>query len=124
MTILLNNALIIALLLMVCENHLILIKTNRPIKHGWWALAYIIVISVFACIWGWFYLPMFLFLRGWLYSPALNVYRFGFKKWDYWSLTSTSILDKIERKVFKKFWIARLFYFIVWWVFIIIEIWK
>lgn len=119
MTIAVNNLAFLLFNLLMAWHHSNLIKDNKKVKHGLWSLLYTISLLPFCFLFSWWYAAMGVFLRGWFFSPALNAFRgYGL---DYWSLTSTSLIDKGERVVFRKFWIARLFYFIGWIIFIIIE---
>jgi len=120
MTILLNCGLFLIFNLLMASHHADLIRDNKPIRHGLWATVYLLPCILAGYLFSWWYLPMLLCLRAYSFSIFLNLYRE--KKWDYWSLTSTSILDKLERKIFRKFWIARLFYFVGWLIFITIEL--
>lgn len=87
--------------------HKYLIKKQRPIQHGWWALAFMVALIV-ALIWQWDNLPAAratiafaaacLIGRLVVFNVTLNLIRGN--PWDYTSATSTSILDKIERRLF------------------------
>lgn len=93
--------------------HSRLIQANRPIRHAWWASLYasLLLIAVLllqkqlpewhiltfalACLIG----------RLIVFNVALNLLR-GLS-WDYTSATSTSVLDKIERRLFgSRVWLA------------------
>lgn len=94
--------------------HSRLIKANRPIQHGWWAVVYMIPL-IAALIWQWDDLAcvghrvafLFTCLIGRLivFNISLNLFR-GLPL-DYTSATSTSVLDKIERRLFgARVWLA------------------
>lgn len=122
MTELINNFLFLLLNLVMAMYHASLIKANKRIKHGLWSAFYCAAIIPFGFLFNWWYVGMAILLRGWFFSPALNICRgYGL---TYWSLTSTSVIDKVERAVFHEFWIARVCYFVLWIVTIIIEVWK
>lgn len=86
--------------------HAFLIKHNRPIKHGWWALvAGVLIAAALWKVWplldDWSraeYLAAQFISRLVVFNVSLNLFR-GLP-WDYNSPTSTSILDLLERRLF------------------------
>lgn len=78
-----------------------LIKKQRPIKHGWWAALSGVLIA--GATWKselqpWWPMVAFAGMQGIarlvVFNVLLNLFR-G-EKWNYYSATSGSILDKIE----------------------------
>lgn len=130
MTLPINNIAFILFNIAMASYHSYLIRKHKKISHGLWGALYGLSLLPFGLLFNWWYIPMGIFLRGWLFSPMLNSLR---KQptvpLDYWSLTSTSIIDKVERFLFRRFWIARAVYFALWITTIILEakkiiIWK
>ena len=116
---LINNVAFLVFNFLMALHHSHLISENKKVKHGWWSAIYLLLMIPFGFLFNWWYPVMGVFFRGWFFSPCLNLLR-G-KGLTYWSLTSTSIIDKIERAVFHEFWIARVCYFALWITTIIIE---
>jgi hypothetical protein len=98
MALVINQLIYLAITLGMAFWHFRLIKSNKPIKHGWWSLLAVAVAGLFGLI-DWLYIPVMLMIRALVFSPALSLWR-GLPI-TYASLTSTSIIDKIERKVFR-----------------------
>lgn len=73
-------------------------KENRRIQHGVNALIYAAICVCIALVYGnvWYALPMIL-IRPIIFDPVLNM--FNQKNPFHVSLTTTSIIDKWERKV-------------------------
>jgi hypothetical protein len=79
--------------------HSKLIKENRPIKHGLWAAGYFaLVLIAFWITYDWFLLFLLLLERKLVFDAALNYFRD--KPLFYVSATTTSIIDRYQRKVF------------------------
>lgn len=79
--------------------HAQLIKQNRPIYHGWWSLGYGVAAGIVSLIAkDWILFILLLLERKLVFDIALNVFR-G-KPFFYVSATTTSILDKWQRKLF------------------------
>lgn len=101
--------------------HSVLIRENRPIKHGWWALAYICLIlaavgwqcgnltplykiGLFAAACGAGHLVVF--------NIALN--RFRRLSWQYISPTSTSLIDELEYRIAgQRVWLVEAFFALI-----------
>lgn len=104
--IILSEAVLAALWILMALWHAYLIKHNRPILHGLWALlAGVFIAAATWCVWprldDWQrgeYIAAQLIARTVVFNVSLNLFR-GLK-WDYTSPTSTSILDSIERRLF------------------------
>lgn len=105
-----NQLLYLAFTIGMAYYHSRLIKKNKPIKHGWWALAAIGVAGLFGLI-NWLYIPIMLMMRALVFSPILSKFR-GLR-WDYLSRSTGSVLDRIEAKIFRTFKIKTVVYFIV-----------
>jgi len=105
---LINQGIYILFTIGMSYYHSRLIKNGKPIKHGYWALAAIGAAALFAFISIW-YVPVMIIWRMILFSPFLAKFR-GLP-WSYSSPTSTSIIDKIERKIFPSFSVKIQWYF-------------
>lgn len=92
-----NHIAWIALNVAIAYHHSRLIKQNRRIYHGWWAAGIGAVIALWGLLNIW-YVPVMFLVRLIIFSPVLAKFR-GLP-WSYSSLTSTSIIDKWERKLF------------------------
>lgn len=109
-TLIINQFIFAAFNIGLAWYHAILIKKNKPIKHGWWAASVLIIIGLFALINPW-YIPVLSFLRQLVFDPFLSKFR-GLP-WSYRSNATTSIIDKIENKIFPTWKSERIFYFIL-----------
>jgi hypothetical protein len=79
--------------------HAKLIKENRPIKHGWWGLAYVVAAAATSFISkDWILFILLLLIRKLVFDLSLNIFR-GLPPFHI-SLTTTSIIDKLQRKLF------------------------
>ena len=79
--------------------HARLIKQNRPIKHGWWGLGYVVAAGVVTFLLkDWILFILLLLIRKVVFDLSLNIFR-GLPPFHV-SLTTTSILDKLQRKIF------------------------
>lgn len=88
-----------ALNIIIAWWHARLIKQQRPIKHGWWGLAYIIAAGVASFIAkDWILLVLLLLNRKLVFDISLNLFR-GLPPFHV-SLTTTSIVDNWQRKIF------------------------
>lgn len=97
MSILINNLIYLAFTISMAIYHSTLIKKGEVIKHGWWTLLAVVIAGLFGLI-NWLYVPTFIMMRALVFSPMLAIFRH--LPLNYTSLTSTSIIDKLERKVF------------------------
>lgn len=95
----------IAVFLMVFVNlgmawhHANLIQDGRPIRHGWWGLAYVLLAALMAWINGSWLLFMDLCLvRKVVFDLSLNTMR-GLPLF-YVSRTTTSIIDRVHYRLF------------------------
>lgn len=93
--------------------HSVLIKDNKPILHGLWAALYIFLVGSGY----WVIHPLSTFLlfaiacfAGHLVVFNLCLNRFRGLPWNYISKTSTSIVDKLEYRLFgTRVWIVEMF---------------
>lgn len=97
-SLIINQLLYLAFTLSMAIYHSTLIKKGKVIKHGWWAFLAVGIAALFGLI-NWLYVPTFIMMRALVFSPALALFRH--LPLNYTSLTSTSIIDKLERKVFR-----------------------
>ena len=79
------------------------LKSNAlyVIKHGWWITIYfgLIVPAFFFDHDNYWLIILLILVRGVVFDPAFNIFRgFGI---TYQSLTTTSIVDKIEKFIFR-----------------------
>lgn len=95
MTVILNQSIYVLITIGMAIYHSVLIKRNKPIKHGLWSAIALAVAGLFGLINIW-YIPVMIFLRAMVFNGALNYFRH--LPFLYTSPTSTSILDKLERK--------------------------
>ena len=93
--------------------HSVLIKENRRIEHGLWAAAYAgLIIPEY-----WFIHPVFTFILfalacglGHLVVFNICLNRFRGLPWNYISPTTTSIIDKLEYRMFGgREWVVEIF---------------
>lgn len=98
MALVINQLIYLAFTIGMAYYHSRLIKDNNPIRHGVWAAIAVAVACLFGLI-NWLYIPTLIMLRVLVFSPALAFFRC--LPLNYTSLTSTSIIDKLERKLFK-----------------------
>lgn len=111
MTLLINNLIFIALNLAMAHYHSRLIKQGKRIRHGLWAAGYLAAVGIFCLLFTWWYLPALVFLRGVVFSPALNIFRgLGI---SYISTSTTSVTDRLEYKVFGNSWPKRMIFYTV-----------
>lgn len=104
---------ILAEILLICLNvimaghHANLIKTGRPIKHGWWGLAYGAVVAILSGLWWWKSGSLWqgvelaicaAFVRKVFFDLPLNLFR-G-KPLFYVSTSTTSLIDRFHNKAF------------------------
>lgn len=102
----LSQAILAVLWVLMAAWHAFLIHEQEPIKHGWWALvAAVFIAAAFWKVWplldNWSraeYLTAQGISRLVVFNVSLNLFRR--LPWDYSSPTSTSILDKLERRLF------------------------
>lgn len=98
MSLLINHLIYLAFTISMAIYHSTLIKRGKVIKHAWWALLSVVIAGLFGLI-NWLYIPAFIMMRALVFSPTLALFRH--LPINYTSLTSTSIIDKLERKVFR-----------------------
>lgn len=106
MPVLLGNAIFLALNILMAWHHARLIRQNKPILHGLWAAGYLAAVIVFCFLYGWWWLPVLIFLRALVFSPALSLFRS--LPINYISRTTGSIIDKMEYRVFGGHWYTRM----------------
>jgi|ADGO01.1.fsa_nt_gi hypothetical protein len=114
MTDLINNLIFATFNLWMAYYHAQLFKANKRIRHGLWAALYLGVVGVFCLLFTWWYLPIMILNRAVIFSPALNLFR-GFPI-NYISSSTTSIIDKIELKVFGRNWYKRMAWYTGGWI--------
>lgn len=106
MPVLIGNLLFLALNIGMAWHHSRLIRQNKPILHGLWAWGYLTAVIMFAIFYGHWWLPVLIFLRALLFSPALSLFR-GLPI-NYISRATGSIIDKLEYRVFGGHWYTRM----------------
>ena len=110
MTQIINNIILIGANIAMAAYHAGLIKKNKPIKHGLWTAGYLVLVAIFCLLFIWWYLPVGIFIRGVIFSPALSLFR-GLPI-NYTSSTTTSITDKLEYRLFKGNWYKRMLWYV------------
>jgi hypothetical protein len=101
------QGLLIISLALIAEWHATLIKENRKIQHGWWALLYFGLTILFCFIVSsYLFFILGILIRALFFDLFLNYFR-GFAL-TYKSSTSTSIWDKITNWI--PFWPLRFIY--------------
>jgi hypothetical protein len=87
--------------LVMAAHHANLIKDERPIKHGWWGLSYIVFAVLVSWLnHSWMLLFLSILIRKVVFDLALNIFR-GLPIF-YVSSSTTSIIDKVHYKLFGK----------------------
>jgi hypothetical protein len=91
-----------------------LIAGGRPIFHGWWALAYatLIAVTVFLLRLSVEQTALFVGAQGCGHLVVFNISlnRFRGLPWNYVSATSTSLIDKLEYRLFgTRAWVVEFF---------------
>ncbi len=86
------------------------------------AALYLLILEIFGYTRWYFILPEMLFLRATLYDPVLN--RLRGLKWDYVSISTNSLLDRLEAKIGLHFVAQRVSYGLLSLTFIILYTWK
>lgn len=90
--------LFIALNIGLAWYHAKLIRENKPIYHGWWAAGFLAIAGIVSLLAGsWILFILLCLERLVVFNVALNVFR-GLPPFHV-SLTTTSILDKLQRKL-------------------------
>lgn len=86
----------------MAKHHANLILKDKPIKHGWWGLLYLIIAGV-VCYYlkSWWLFTASLVLRKVVFDAALNLFR-G-KALFYVSSSPKSIVDIVHYKIFGKY---------------------
>lgn len=78
-----------------------LIRNNRPIKHGWWALLYSVCLGAAFWITRNPLVPIAgVFIRECFFAPVLNFLRKPSKPFFYRNPSGTSILDQVQGAVY------------------------
>jgi hypothetical protein len=109
MTAVINNIILLAANIWMASYHAKLIAQHRPIKHGWWTAAYLGLVGLLCMLFTWWWLPVGIFLRAVVFNPALNLFR-GLAI-TYISKSTTSIIDKLEYRLFGKNWNLRMVWY-------------
>lgn len=87
-------------ILMALQHHLMM-QDGRKIKHGWWGLAYLAFAGVASLLThSWILFVNSLFIRKVIFDTALNL--FNHRPLFFVSTETTSIIDKLHYKLFKK----------------------
>lgn len=110
MTDLINNLIFAGLNIWMAFHHARLIGQNRPIRHGLWAAGYLAAVVLFCVLFTWWYAPMLVLNRAIIFSPVLNLRR-GLPI-NYISSTTTSVIDKLEFRLFGRNWYKRMAWYI------------
>lgn len=111
MTLFINYIAFIALNIAMAWYHARLIKEDKRIRHGLWAAGYLVAVGIFCLLFTWWYFPALVFLRGVVFSPALNLFRQ--LPIDYISTSTTSVTDWLENLVFGDSWPKRMIFYTV-----------
>lgn len=83
----------------MAKHHAHLINLNRPIKHGWWGLSYLVLAGLFSWLnHSWLFFLCSLFIRKVFFDLALNTFR-GLPLF-YVSKEPKSIIDKLHWRLF------------------------
>lgn len=102
----LAELLLIVITIGIAYWHSRLIKSGRPIKHGWWGLLAGMLIAA-ATWWVWptlsgLQVMLFIIAQGcvrlFVFNIALNLFR-GLS-WKYTSMSTTSVIDRLESRLF------------------------
>jgi hypothetical protein len=109
MTLFINYIAFIVLNIAMAWYHARLIKEDKRIRHGLWAAGYLAAVGIFSLLFSWWYFPALVFLRGCVFSPALNLFR-GLPI-DYISASTTSIIDRLEYRAFGRSWPKRMIFY-------------
>lgn len=95
-----NQALYIGITVLIAWYHSTRFKKHKTISHFWWGLWAVLIALLFAFINPW-YFPVMISWRAVLFSPVLN--KFRGHALSYMSPYPVSIIDKLERRLFKNF---------------------
>lgn len=91
--------------------HSVLIGENRRIQHGWWTAGYLAAAAIPCLLFSPIYLPMVIMVRSVFFSPVLSIFR-GLPV-TYISQRTTSVMDKLEYRIFHGNWYARQIVYVV-----------
>ena len=87
--------------LLMADYHSVLMRKGRPIKHGWWALSYLILTAFLAYLGGSYVLAFVsVVLRKVVFDTALNI--FNDRPLFFVSTETTSIIDRLHYWAFGK----------------------
>lgn len=114
MTQIINQIIFAAANIWMAWCHAKLIRENKPIKHGLWGGGYLAAVLIWTVIFGWVYFFLLLVQRGVLFSPALNLFRR--LPINHISSTTTSLIDRLEYKLFKGNWYRRMAWYVAAWI--------